>query len=88
MNPFADDLFNEKGEAGKADGLFYIEDRLYKATLIARRRWRTPGGRPRQRIVTSTFAGYTARDLARSLRASGWEPPRGLARLCEASRHV
>lgn len=88
MNPFVMDLFNERGEAGKADGFFCIEDRLYKATLLAEMRWHTPSGKLRKKKVSATYAGWTARGLAKCLRAAGWNPPRRLARLCEASRHV
>ena len=85
MNPMTDDLYNEKGEAGQADGLFYIEDGLYKATLIAEKRWRTPSGRARSKKVFGQYAGHSARGLAKCLRASGWEPPPRLGYLCESA---
>ena len=85
MNPMTEDLRNERGESGKADGLFYIEDGLYKATLIAEKRWRTPSGRARHRLVTATYCGSSARGLAASLRAAGWEPPKRLGHLCESA---
>lgn len=71
-------VFNEKGQAGKADGFFWVENGLYKATVLYR------AGRPR-RIQTRTYFGHHARSLALSMRNDGWQPPRGLARLCETA---
>lgn len=71
-------VFDEKGRAGKADGFFYMENGLYKATALYR------GGRPR-RFQTRTYFGHNARALAYWMRNDGWQPPRGLARLCETA---
>ena len=86
LDPLTESLYNERGEEGRADGFFCVEDGMYKAVLIAEKRWRTRAGAARKKRATSSFAGGTARELAKNLRDAGWEPPKGLARLCESSR--
>lgn len=94
MNPLRDALFNENGEEGKADGFFFVEDGIYKAVLVAHRRPNRSAPRSRERIVSGTYFGADARHLAGVLRKAGWQPPRGLAKLCERAprsswrRHV
>jgi hypothetical protein len=85
LNPMTDDLYNEKGERGMADAFFFVEDGLYQAVLLAEKRWRTPSGKQRSKRVSRSFAGHSARGLAAWLRQNGWEPPKGLARLCESA---
>lgn len=88
MDPRTDALYNEKGEEGMADAFFCVEAGWYKAVLMAEKRSHTPSGAKRSKRVTDSFAGHTARELATNMRAAGWEPPKGLAKLCESARGV
>jgi hypothetical protein len=85
MNPMTDDLRNEKGQEGTADAFFFMEAGQYRAVLLAQKHWNTPKGHWRSKKVSAVFTGWTARELAKSLREAGWEPPPRLAHLCESA---
>ena len=85
MNPLTDDLYNERGEKDKADGLFYVERGVYRAILMAEKRAKGNRGRRNARKVVVEYSGNSARELATNLRAAGWTPPRRLAHLCESA---
>ena len=74
----------DTGAIGGAAAFFSVEQGDYSAVVL----WRSRGKRERkatERTFAKEFKAPTVRGLAAAMRDAGWQPPRGLRRLCESA---